>query len=411
MSVFKTDFPIFINNPDLVYLDSAATSQKPQVVLDAIMEYYQTYNANIHRGLYPIAEKATAAVEKVRRQVAKFINAKNPSEIIFTKNATEAINLVSHTWGKEHIQKNDVMITTIMEHHANFVPWQQLCIEKQAKLEIIDITDSGKLKIPQALNAQAYRASDTDFLLQKAKFLALTAVSNVLGTVNPLEEIIAKIKKRNQNLKVLIDASQAAPHMQIDVQKLGADFLVFTGHKIFAETGIGILYGKKELLDSMPPFLFGGDMVYSVTREKTTFADVPYKFEAGTQNIAGIISLGAAIEYVENIGFEAIRKHEHELTTYAIKRMKKIKGLTIYGSEEHRCGIISFELDGIHPHDIAESLGSMNICVRAGHHCAMPLHTRLGIPATTRVSLSLYNTQEDIDKLVIGIKVVKKLFK
>lgn len=401
MRNFKSDFPIFNSIPDLVYLDSAATSQKPQMVLDAVNEFYTTYNSNIHRGLYPIAAKATQAVEKVRDMTQKFLHAKHREEIIFTKSATESVNLVAYAWGRQNLQKGDTVLTTITEHHANFVPWQQICQQVGGRFEVIDVDEAGELRI-----------KNHESSIKNAKILAITYVSNVLGTINPIKEIIKHAREVNPTIIVLVDASQAAPHMQIDVQDLDCDFLVFTGHKMFAETGVGVLYGKKHLLEEMQPFLFGGEMIREVAIEKTTFAALPNKFEAGTLNIAGIISLGAAIDYIQSVGFAAMRKHERELIAYSLLRMEEIEGITIYGTKDvdKKAGILAFSLEGIHPHDIAEVLGQSNICVRAGHHCAMPLHTRFAIAASTRVSLHIYNSKEDIDFLVTELRRIKQFF-
>lgn len=397
MKSYKNDFPILQNNPGLVYLDSAATSQKPKAVIDAIREYYEKYNANVRRGLYPIAEKATEKVEEVRKQVAKFINAKNAEEIIFVRNATEAINLVVYAFASHNIKEGDSITTTIMEHHSNFVPWQQLCLQKKAKLQVIDIDNNFQ--------------SNLDF--QNAKFLAITHVSNVLGAINPIKEIIKQVKSINPHIKVLVDAAQSVPHMKVDVQELDCDFLAFSGHKMMAATGIGVLYGKKALLEQMPPFLYGGEMIKEVSIEKTTFTDLPYKFEAGTPDIAGIVSLGAAIDYLETVGMNTVMNHELGIMNYAIEQLKELSGITIYGPSDtkDRLGIVSFNLDRVHAHDVAQVLGEMNICIRSGHHCTMPLHKRLGIPASARVSFYIYNDESDVDKFIEGIKKVKKIFK
>ncbi|MBI2431176.1 MAG: SufS family cysteine desulfurase [Candidatus Levybacteria bacterium] len=399
MRSYKNDFPIFQKNKKFVYLDSAATSQKPKIVLDAIQEYYATYNANVRRGLYPIAEKATKKVEKVREQVARFINAKDPSEIIFVRNATEAINLAAYSFASHNIAKGDSVVTTIMEHHSNFVPWQQLAIQKNADFVVLDISEDGFL--------------DLDLKIKKAKILTLTHVSNVLGTINQIKDIIKQAKAINPQIKVLVDAAQSIPHMKVDVQNLDCDFLAFSGHKMMAATGIGVLYGKRELLKQMRPFLYGGEMIKEVSIAKTTFTDIPYKFEAGTPDIAGIVSFGAAIEYLKSTGIETIQKHENRLIAYSLSRMKEIEGLTIYGPKdiEKRSGVVSFNLNGIHAHDVAQVLGDMDICIRSGHHCAMPLHKRLGITASARVSFYIYNNEEDVDKLIESIKKVKKIFK
>ena len=404
MNKYKKDFSIFQKNRSLVYLDSAATSQKPKVVIDAIKEYFENYNANVRRGLYPISEKATEEVEKVRRKVAKFINAKNAKEIIFVRNTTEAINLVANTWGEENIKKGDVIVTTIMEHHSNFVPWQQLCIQKGAKLEVIDIDKNFQFSI---FNFQ----SNINF--RKAKLLAITHVSNVLGTINPIEEIIKAVKKINPDIKVLVDAAQSVPHIKVDVQDLDCDFLAFSGHKMMASTGTGILYGKEELLKEMRPFLYGGEMVEAVSTKGIDISELPFKFEAGTPDIAGIISLGAAIDYLEKVGMDEVQQHERALMVYCLEQMERIDGIIIYGPKniKDRSGVISFNINGIHPHDIAQILGDMGICIRAGMHCAMPLHTRLGVASIARASFYIYNDKKDVDKLVEGIKKAKNIFR
>ena len=404
MNKYKKDFSIFQKNRSLVYLDSAATSQKPKIVIDAIKNYYENYNANVRRGLYPISEKATEEVEKVRRKVAKFINAKNAKEIIFVRNTTEAINLVANTWGEENIKKGDVIVTTIMEHHSNFVPWQQLCIQKGAKLEVIDIDKNFQFSI---FNFQSH------INFRKAKLLAITHVSNVLGTINPIEEIIKAVKKINPDIKVLVDAAQSVPHIKVDVQDLDCDFLAFSGHKMMASTGTGILYGKEELLKEMRPFLYGGEMVEAVSTKGIDISELPFKFEAGTPDIAGIISLGAAIDYLEKVGMDEVQQHERALMVYCLEQMERIDGIIIYGPKniKDRSGVISFNINGIHPHDIAQILGDMGICIRAGMHCAMPLHTRLGVASIARASFYIYNDKKDVDKLVEGIKKAKNIFR
>ena len=397
----KKDFPIFTNNPDLVYLDSSATSQKPQVVLDAVSEYYSSYNANIHRGLYKIAEKASEKVGEVREKVAAFINAGDSDEIIFTKSATEAINLVMYSWGKENIRKGDVIITTVMEHHANFVPWQVLAAENDALFYSVDISDDGYINENELLESAA-----------SAKILAISLVSNMLGTILPLSRLIREIRTRNKDIVILIDAAQAVPHLPVDVRELDCDFLVFSGHKMLSETGIGVLYGKKALLQSMHPFLFGGDMIREVTAEQTSFADLPNKLEGGTLHIAGIISLGAAIDYLTKIGIDKIIEHEKRLTRYCAEALREINGLILYGPQTiaDRSGLVSFGLDGIHPHDIAQILADDNVCVRSGHHCTMPLHKRFAIEASVRASFYLYNDESDIDRLIKGIYKAIKIF-
>lgn len=398
MKSYRKDFPIFRKNPKLVYLDSAATSQKPKVVLDAMQEYYINYNSNVRRGLYPIAEKATGRVEEVRKQVAKFINAKFSEEIIFTRNATEGINLVAYS-SSHNISSRDTILTTIMEHHSNFVPWQQLAYSKKAKFEVLDFNVNYELTI----NNEQFK---------KAKILAITHVSNVLGIINPIKEIIKKVRKVNPQMLILVDAAQSISHMKVDVQDLDCDFLVFSGHKMFASTGIGVLYGKKEKLKKLSPFLFGGEMIEEVNVGKTTFADLPYRFEAGTPDIAGIISLGAAIEYINSLDINSIQKHSARLMAYSLLQMEKIDGIEIYGSRnlQKRSSVISFNLSGIHSHDVAQVLGDKNICIRSGHHCAQPLHRRLGVSASARISFSVYNDERDIDVFFKSLQNVQKLF-
>lgn len=396
----RRDFPIFKNNPGLVYLDSGATSQKPKAVIDAVTEFYSTYNSNIHRGLYPIAEKASAKVEEVRNKVAKFINAKDNQEIIFTKGTTEGINLVMYTWGETSIKAGDRIVTTLMDHHANFVPWQQLAKNKKAKFEVIGITGDGKIDEKDLLGKT-----------KNAKILALPSLSNVLGSINHVSKFVREIRKVNPQIVIVVDAAQAVAFKPVDVRELDCDFLTFSGHKMFAETGIGVLYGKKEILNNMPPFLYGGDMIREVSIEKTTFADSPSRYEGGTPNISGIVSLGAAIDYIQSIGMEKIKAHERALAVSLINTLQTIDGVTILGPKksEMRSNVVSFVMEGIHPHDIAQVLSDNNICVRAGHHCTMPLHTALGIPASVRVSLSIYNTREDIEKLLKSIKLAKSI--
>jgi len=400
MKNFKKDFPIFTKNKLLVYLDSAATSQKPKVVIESISDFYENYNANVRRGLYKIADKATQKVEEVRAKVAEFINAKDVSEIIFVRNTTEAINLVAYSMS-QNIKRGDIVLSTIVEHHSNFVPWQQLAKIKKADFEVLDFDRNFQLNLN----------------VKNAKLLAITHVSNVLGIVNPLKEIIGEVKKINPGIKILVDAAQSAPHLKIDVQNIGCDFLAFSGHKMMAGTGIGVLYVKKDVLAKLNPFLFGGEMVKEVSLKKTTFDKVPFRFEAGTPDIAGIISLGTAIDFLEKIGMDFVQKHEKELTKYCLGEMKKIKGIKFLNDQYariqgmERSGIISFNIDGIHPHDVAQVLGDMDICIRAGHHCAMPLHKRLGLNGSARASFYIYNNEEDVDKFIQGLKKVKKIFK
>ncbi|MBI2029569.1 cysteine desulfurase [Candidatus Gottesmanbacteria bacterium] len=390
----KSDFPIFRGQKDLVYLDSTATTLKSQSVINAVSDYYSNYSANVFRGVYKISEKATEEYEKAREKVANFIGAK-VEEIIFLRNTTEALNLIYYSWAQNYIKKGDVVLTSIMEHHSNFVPWQQLCKQKGAEFKIFDIDENGKLILHKSL-------------LTNVKLLALTHVSNVLGTINPVKEIIKQVRLANPNCVVVVDGAQAVPHMKINVVDLDCDFYCFSGHKMLGPTGIGVLWGKKILLDGMTPFNYGGEMISRVTVEKTDFKQIPYKFEAGTPHIAGAIALGTAIDYLSKIGMDKVRKHEIEITDYALKELSKVDKLKIYGPTlaVERGGVIAFTIEGIHPHDIAQILDSENICIRSGNQCAMPLHQKLGIAASARASFYIYTTKNDIDKLVLGLKKV-----
>lgn len=397
----KQDFPIFKHNPSLVYLDSAATSLKPSSVIGKLVEYYQKYPASVGRGIYDIAQRATEEYEATRKIVACFINAEQ-EEIIFTRNTTESINLLAYTLGEKIIKKNDEIIISIMEHHSNFVPWQQLAIRKKANIRIIDINNQGYLDL-----------SLKKIVNKKTKIVALTYASNVLGTINNIKKITEQIKKINPNTIIIIDAAQAVPHVPINVKKLGIDFLVFSAHKMLGPTGVGILWGKKNRLNKMPPFIFGGNMIREVSIKKTTLESLPYKFEAGTPSIGEIIAFKNAILYFKKIGFKNILEYERKLIKYSMDRFKKEFNDTIkiLGPKkiQDRVGVISFTFKNYHPHDIAQILSEQNICVRAGHHCAMPLHTRLKIPASTRISFYIYNTKSDVDKLIIGLKRVNKI--
>lgn len=398
----KKDFPILGNDPALVYLDSAAMSLKPASVISAVTAYYEKYSANVFRGIYKISEKATREYERTREAVARFINAKSSKEVIFVRNTTEAVNLVAYSWGKGHIDERCEIVTTVMEHHSNFVPWQQLAFENGATLKIMDIDGQGYLQ-----------TDDLDTIITgKTKLLAITYVSNALGTINPLKEIIANAKRQNPGIMVMVDAAQAIPHLTVDVQELGCDFLVFSGQKMLGPTGAGVLWARQEILEAMPPFLFGGEMINEVHMDRTVFAPLPHKFEAGTPHIAGVIGLGAAVEYLARMGMDAVREHEKQLLIYALDRMRNFKGLTVYGPGDidRRGAVITFTVDKIHPHDVAQILDESNICVRAGHHCAMPLHDRLKLEATVRASLYLYNTADDIDKLLIALEKAKRVF-
>ncbi|MFH1827410.1 MAG: SufS family cysteine desulfurase [bacterium] len=398
-------FPIYKNNPNLVYLDSAATSLKPQIVIDKLVDYYTKYSANVKRGIYDIGEQATKEYEDARDMVAKFINAKT-SEIIFTRGTTESINLIAYSLGREIIGRNDEVLTSITEHHSNFIPWQQLAAENQGVFKVLDIDNNGYL--------QADSNTFSKIVNKKTKIVALTFVSNMLGTINPVKKIIKDLKSINKNIIVVLDCAQAIPHMKVDVQQIGCDFIAFSGHKMLGPTGIGVLWGRKELLDQMYPFQFGGEMINEVKIKKTTYADVPEKFEAGTPAIAQAIGLGKAIQFLEKIGLDNIEKHEKELVNYSIKRLIERFGdnITIYGpkSPKKRAGIISFNLKGIHPHDLTSLLNDNKVCIRAGNHCTMPLHTRFGINASCRASFYVYNDKNDVDSLVAGLEKAKKIF-
>ncbi|HEU4798076.1 MAG TPA: cysteine desulfurase [bacterium] len=402
-ATIREDFPILsqrMNGKPLTYLDSAATSQKPQRVIDALVRYYREYNANVHRGIYKIAEQATQAYEASRVKVAAFINAPRPEELIFTRSTTEAINLVAYAWGRASIRSGDEIILTEMEHHSNLVPWQLLAAERGATLRFVPFDEQGMLALHEF----------DRMLTDRTRLVALTHQSNVLGTINPIREIAAKAHAAGA--KVLVDGAQSAPHMPVDVQALGADFFAFSAHKMCGPTGAGALWARYDILDAMPPFQGGGEMIMLVHLEGTTYKDPPYKFEAGTPNIADSIVWGEAVDYLKAIGMQAIRDHEQHLTVYAMRRLGEIPGLRLFGPESpmRRGGALSFELDGAHPHDVAQVLDQDGIAVRAGHHCAQPLHRALGVSATTRASLYLYNTEADIDTLVAGLHTVRNLF-
>lgn len=399
----RNDFPILkqrMHGKPLVYLDSAATSQKPQRVIDAIVRYYQEYNANVHRGIYAIAEEATQRYEASRAKVAALINARRPEEIVFTRSTTEAINLVAYAWGRANVRAGDEIIATEMEHHSNLVPWQMLAAERNARLLFVPFDDQGLL-----------RMDDFDRLLtDRTKLVALTHQSNVLGTINPVKEITRKAHAAGA--KVLIDGAQSAPHMPVNVQDLGVDFFALSAHKMCGPTGAGALWAHYEILDAMPPFHGGGEMIMLVNLDKSTYKDPPHKFEAGTPNIADCIVWSDAIDYLQKIEFEAVRAHEKQLTAYAMSRLGEIPGMRIFGPRdlERRGGVVSFHLDAAHPHDVAQVLDQEGVAVRAGHHCAQPLHRRLGISASTRASFYLYNNEQDVDALVRGLHVVTKMF-
>jgi len=398
----KKQFPFFENQPDLVYLDSTATSLKPQIVIDKIREYYEKYSANVFRGIYPMSEIATAEFEETREVVLRFINANKPEEVIFTRNTTESINLLAYSLGRKIIEEGDEIVTTIMEHHSNFVPWQVLAGETGATFKIVDINDEGHLKI-----------NWNEVITKKTKILTLTFVSNVLGTINPIKQIITEAKRINPEIIIIVDAAQAVPHLKIDIKDLGADFIVFSSHKMLGPTGVGVLWGKEKILKKMYPFMYGGDMIDEVYIDRSTYKEPPHKFEAGTPAIGEIIAFKEAIKYLEKIGMENTRNHEKKITDYVIKRLIDTFGqaIKIYGpkNSQDRGGIVSFTFDKYHPHDIAQILADEGICVRAGHHCAMPLHTRLKVPATVRASFYLYNDENDVEKLIKGLKKVKQI--
>ena len=396
---FKEDFPIF-KNRDIAYLDSGATAQKPQIVIDAINNFYDKYNANPHRGAYTLSVEATAVYEDTRAKIAKFINAKHPEEIIFSKNASESLNLLAYSYGLDNLKKGDDVVISIMEHHSNLVPWQFVTQKTGSELKYMYINDEFEL------SKEEIESKITD----NTKIVGITHVSNVLGTINNVKEIIKYAHKKGA--VVIVDASQSIPHMKIDVQDLDADFLVFSGHKMFAPLGIGVLYGKRELLNKMNPFLMGGDMIEYVHEQKTTFAPLPNKFEAGTQNVEGVVGLGAAIDYINSIGYDKIQEHDREIVEYAREKLSKLDYLDIYmtPNAENHSAVISFNIKGVHPHDVASILDSENVCVRSGNHCAQPLMRFLGIDSTCRASFYIYNTKEDVDRLVTGIEKAYKMF-
>jgi cysteine desulfurase/selenocysteine lyase len=402
-AAIRKQFPIFdrkINGHPLVYLDSTATTQKPVAVLDALERYYRTYNANIHRGVYVIGEEATQAYEDARGKVARFLNAASHREIVFTRGTTESVNLVAHGWGRRFVNEGDVVLLTEMEHHSNLVPWQLLAQDRGATLRFIPIDDHGRLDL-----------TNLDRLLEgPVKIVSLAHVSNVLGTINPVAEIIRRSHARGA--RVLLDAAQSVPHMPVDVRALDCDFLALSGHKMLGPTGIGVLYGKREALESMNPFLGGGEMIREVRLEGSTWNEVPFKFEAGTMNIADTIAFGAAIDYLEGIGMANVEAHGRELVEETFRILGEIPGVTIYGppASEPRGAIVSFTVDDIHAHDVAAALDREGVAVRAGHHCAMPLHAKLGVAATSRASFHVYNVPDDIQKLGDGIRKAKQLF-
>ena len=399
----RNDFPILsrqVHGKPLVYLDSTASSQKPLAVIETMNEYYRMYNANVHRGVYEISEEATAAMEKARVKVARFLNARRSKQVIFTRNTTESINLVAYSWGATNIAKDDLIVLTEMEHHSNLVPWQLLAQRTGARLEFVPVTDDGLLR------KDIYQ----QLLQQKPKLVAFTHMSNVLGTINPVQEMIAAAHA--VGAITLVDAAQSVPHLMVDVEALDADFLCFSGHKMLGPTGVGVLYGKRELLEAMPPFMGGGDMIRTVSLRQSTWNDLPWKFEAGTPAIAEAIGLGAAVDYLSALGMEQIHRHEQEITAYAMGRLREVPGLSIYGPEAaQRGGVISFTLGDIHPHDLASILDQeVGVAVRAGHHCAQPLMERYNLSATARASFYVYTLREDVDALVEGLQKAVQIF-
>jgi len=399
ISKIKNDFPIFVKN-DIVYLDSAATSQKPKSVLDVSSNYYENNNANPFRGAYNLSIKSTEDYNNARKKVANFINAKYSEEIIFTKNATESLNLIAYSYGMDNLNENDEVVLSIMEHHSNIVPWQKVCKSKKAQLKYLYINENYEIDDEEIVNK----------ITDKTKIVGIVSVSNVLGTINNIEKIIEKA--HSIGAVVIIDISQSIAHQKFDVQKTDADFIVFSGHKMLAPFGIGVLYGKKEILENMSPFLMGGDMIEFVYEQDTTFAPLPNKFEAGTQNVGGAVGLATAIDYLETIGYSVIKKHEKELISYAYEKLSSLPYIKIYACKnlENVSSVLSFNIEGIHPHDIASFLDASNICIRAGNHCAQPLMRYLGIDSTCRISFSIYNSKEDIDKLILALDKIHAKF-
>ncbi len=402
----REDFPILKrmvrNNKHLVYFDNAATSQKPIQVINAISDFYTNHNSNIHRAVHALAEEATEAYEITRDKVAKFLNIQDRQEIIFVRGTTEAINLVAYTWGRQNVKAGDIIVTTEYEHHSNIVPWQLLTQEKGAKLEYIGVNDDGELLLDQL---------DTYLATGKVKLVAISQMSNVLGTITDMAEVMKKCKKAG--VKVLVDGAQSVPHMKVDLQTLGCDFFAFSAHKMLGPTGVGVLWVRKELLEQMTPFHGGGDMIREVHKYETTWNDLPYKFEAGTPNIADVIGFSAALDYLSNLGMDFVRNHEIEITKYALEKMSSIKGLKIYGTSDisKRGGVISFNFADIHPHDLATIIDEEGVAIRSGHHCAQVLMERLDVAATSRASFYIYNTKEEVDVLIKSLEKAARLFK
>jgi cysteine desulfurase/selenocysteine lyase len=400
----RKDFPILgrkIRDKPLVYFDNAATTQKPLSVIDAIRDYYMNYNSNIHRAVHQMAEEATHAYETTRQKVARFINSRSTDEIIFTRNATEAINLVSHAWGQDNIRRDDRIVITELEHHSNIVPWQVLCNQTRASLDYIEVDDGG------CLDMDSYEKTLRN---RKTRLISISEVSNVLGTIVPIREIVKKAHAKD--IPVLVDAAQSVPHMPVDVQVTDCDFMVFSAHKMLGPTGVGILYVKKEILEELQPFISGGDMIKEVHKYGTIYNDLPYKFEAGTPNIADVIGFGAAMDYLNRLGMDRVRDHEIELTKYAMDAMKDIRGMTLYGplDAKNKGGVISFNLGDIHPHDLATILNDHGIAIRSGHHCAQVLMEKFDLSATSRASFYIYNTIEEVDKFINALNDARRLF-
>ena len=397
----RADFPILerrVREHRLVYLDNAATTQKPRAVLDALARYYDSGNANIHRGVYTLSEEATAAYDAARVKVQRFLNARAAREIVFTRNSTESINLVAHSFGRRQVGPGDEILITHMEHHSNIVPWQILCEQVGARLRVAPIDDSGTLQL-----------DDFERLLgPRTKLVSVVHLSNSLGTINPVREIVGMAKRRG--VPVLIDGSQAVYHMPVDVQALDCDFYAFTGHKLYGPTGVGVLWGREEQLERMPPYQGGGDMIRSVTFEKTTYADLPHKFEAGTPHVAGVIGLGAAVDYLTGVGFDAIAPHEADLLAYGTAALSEVRGLRLIGTAARKASILAFVMKGAHPHDVGTIVDTEGVAVRTGHHCTQPIMDRFGVPATARASVALYNTRAEIDALVRALGRVRETF-
>ena len=395
----RKDFSI-LNNQNIAYLDSGATTQKPKQVIEAIDNYYDSANANPHRGAYKLSIKATEVYDEARQKVSNFINANSPEEIVFTRNATESINLIAYSYGLNNLKQNDKIVLSIMEHHSNLVPWQYVSKKTGANLEYMYLNQDGEIPLDEINNK----------IVPGVKIVGITHVSNVLGTINPVKEIAKKA--HSVGAVVVVDASQSAPHIKVDVKDLDADFLVFSGHKMLSPLGIGVLYGKKELLEKMPPFLYGGDMIEYVYEQSATYAPVPTKFEAGTQNVGGAVGLSSAIDYLNNIGMENVEKIEKELISYAMEKLSELDFISIYGPKDlnKHAGVISFNVNGVHPHDVSSILDSLGVCIRSGNHCAQPLLRYMGLDSTCRASFYIYNTKEDVDRLIVALLKTKEIF-